>query len=75
MHCSKLAAEPENAMADSKPPQVTPIAVGETLFLFEGEVVKIYGSNGTEATLPVADLESFVARLSEESNVMASGET
>ncbi len=36
------------------------VTVGETLFLFEGDVVRIYGRNGTEATFPLADLEAFV---------------
>lgn len=41
------------------------ITVGDTLFLFEGDVVRVFGLDGTEATLPAADLDAFVAFLAE----------
>lgn len=46
-------------------PDENAITVGETLFIFEGELVRVFGRDGTEATFPVADLDAFVAFLAE----------
>ena len=43
----------------------TAITVGETLFIFEGDLVRVFGRDGTEATFPVADLDEFVLFLAE----------
>lgn len=46
-------------------PDENAITVGETLFIFEGELVRVFGRDGTEAAFPAADLEAFVAFLTE----------
>jgi hypothetical protein len=32
----------------------------QTLFLLEGDLVRVFGSGGTEATFPASDLEAFL---------------
>jgi hypothetical protein len=44
-------------MADQ---ELTDITVGETLFVFEGNVVRVFGRDGGEATFPLSDFEAFV---------------
>ena len=46
-------------------PAPTHITIGETLFVFDGDLVLVLGRDGTEATFPVADLEGFVEFLAE----------
>jgi hypothetical protein len=40
---------------------------GKTLFVAEGDRIRIFGQNGTEASVPISDLESFQRYLSEQS--------
>jgi len=45
--------------------ELTDITVGETLFVFEGNVVRVLGRDGSEATFPLTDFEAFVEFLAE----------
>jgi hypothetical protein len=49
-------------MAKTDPLDVV-LRAGATDFVFEGELVHVYGRDGTEASFPVADLEAFIEHL------------
>ena len=43
----------------------SPFTSGDCLFLFEGSSVRILGSDGTEATIPLEDLKALLEHLAE----------
>ena len=44
---------------------VTTFTIGDSLFLFEDEVVRILGPEGSEAAIPLADFQAFLAHLND----------
>ena len=40
---------------------------GKTLFITDGDRIRIFGQDGTEASIPVSDLESFQQFLADQS--------
>ena len=51
-------------MAKTDPREIV-LRAGPTDFVFEGELVHVFGRDGTEASFPVADLEAFIEHLGE----------
>ena len=46
-----------------RPPSIPTLTIGESLFLFEGDTVRVLGSRGTEATVPLDDLRALLEYL------------
>jgi hypothetical protein len=46
-----------------KPRPIPTFASGDCLFLFEGDTVRVLGSEGTEATVPLEDLRALLEHL------------
>lgn len=51
-------------MAKTDPREIA-LRAGTTDFVFEGELVHVFGRDGTEASFPVADLGAFIEHLGE----------
>lgn len=45
------------------PPSIPAFSSGNSLFVFEGDHVRVLGEDGTEATIPLEDLEALLEHL------------
>jgi hypothetical protein len=46
-------------------PPIPPFPSGDSLFVFEGDRVRVLGEEGTEATVPLEDLKALLEHLAE----------
>jgi len=51
-------------MTDDRRDPFPPFTAGESAFLIRGDRVHVLGQDGSEATFPLSDLESFLDHLS-----------
>jgi hypothetical protein len=49
----------------AKNPPIPPFPSGDSLFVFEGDRVRVLGEEGTEATVPLEDLKALLEHIAE----------